>query len=344
MKTVCFYTRNVRASGIRVILDNLKKKIDGIDIPIVTSIAQALRFDVIIPYGILESIDVYKANKEKCQLSLLIDAESLIDISQFHFFKGKKIVPFKSKMKELLRYFYHIRLERILFKNYKDIVLVSYGDKRYYEAKNGVNKYSYKIRIVQNGVDLPSTPKKIREKDGRIVLGFLSGWGDGNAPAGDDIKCFLEYVWRDAYRINPNLVLKLCGRGMSDIQKEYFRNYPNVYGIGEVKDLSDYFNQIDINLMIMPKHAGILNKMLDGFAYKCPTLCEPHNVLAFQNLPRCFYTYNDAETLVAAAEAIVSNSAEASNRTKLAFEYVRTYHNWDKNYDELASYLRSFLF
>lgn len=342
MKSICLYTRNTRPTGIKVILENIRISMNGLNMPIVNNISDAVEFDNVLPYGLLEAIDLLNTDKSKCCISLMIDATSLIDISQFKYFKEKGILSYREKYIELIRYYYHSWLEKKVFKNYNDIVIVSYSDKEYF-SKKFAGIFDDKLMVVQNGVDLPRFFKRNRVNDGKIVLGFLNSWGDGTGKVPREIRCFLEYVWTDVQKINHNIILKMFGRGMSSKQKEYFKKYDKVIGVGDTKSLNDYFNQIDINLIIVPKHAGILNKMLDGFAYKCPTICEPHNVKAFKALPDCYYTYSDASSLVASVMRIMHNYNEALEKSEIAYKYIESHHNWRRNYEPLSKKIMGLL-
>lgn len=339
MRTICLYTRDPNPVGIKIILENIQKKIKDVAIPIVTDINDAVKYDVVLPYGLLEPIDLLHKDSKKCRLSLMVDATSLINLSQFRYYRNKKILSFKDRYIELLRYWHHIRLEKKVFKVYDDVILVSYGDKRYFEGVKGISKYASKISVIQNGVALPKEPKKPRKDDGKIVLGFLRSWGNEDEPIHNEEKCFLEYIWKEVQRVNSNIQIKFCGKGMSKMQIDYCKQYNNVICIGEVENLADYFDQIDINIMIMPKHGGILNKMLDGFAYKCPTIGEPHNFYAFNNLPDCYYTYSDANSLIDSINRITNNKEEVEKKLELASEYVKANHNWDVNYEVMANKL-----
>lgn len=344
MKTICIYSHDVRATGIKVIIKNIQKKLTGVDIHVESNINKALEYDVILPYGVLASYDVYSKDKSKCTLSLMVDAESLTNISKFHYLVNKRrVVPFKERYKELLRYFYHLYMERKIFRTYKKILLVSYYDKSYFEKSLLTSKYADKIVVVPNGVNIPNEKKSKRKQDESIVLGFLSEWWNASGDLTYERKCFLEYVWKDAVRVNPNLKLVMCGRGMSEKQKDLFKKYPNVVGIGEVEDLIDFYNQIDASIIVNVKHAGILNKALDSFAYKCPLIGEDHNFWAFKNIPNCYYTYTDGKSLAESAERIVEDEKETENKVDKAYKYVVENHNWDNNYKPLISIIERIL-
>lgn len=337
MKSICLFTYDTKVTGIKIILQNIQKKLGDIALPIETDIEKAIEYDVVIPYGILPCYDLMKKDKSKCTLALMVDAESLTNISKYHYLVGKKkTVPFKERYIDLFRYYYHTLQERKIFQAYKKIMLVSYYDKKYYEDKCGIKYNAGKIIVVPNGVDLPAESKKERPQDGKIVLGFLSEWWSSNGDLTSERKSFLEYVWKEAYKMNPNMKLLMCGRGMTEQQKKYFKQYPNVEGIGEVESLSTFFDQIDASIIVNVKHAGILNKALDSFAYKCPVVGEPHNFWAFKDLPDCFYTYTDGRTLAESAKNIADKRDEVKQKTETAYQYIQEYHNWSKNYTCLA--------
>lgn len=342
MKTICIYTTDSKPMGIKVILDHLQKESNTLKIDVVTRIEDAIRYDVVLPYGIQASFDLIQKDKSKCALSLVVDATSSINISMFHYFKGKKIISHKERLGALVRYFYHLYQEWRILKTFSHVMLVSYYDKHYYETCKLTKKYSDKIIVSQNGVEIPKQLKTPRGKSEKVVLGFIRSWESGvDRLVPSEIECFLEYVWKEVTKINPNVELKLYGFGMTDRQKEFLSKFKNVFPVGSVNDLNDYFDQIDINLMIMPKKGGLLNKLLDGFAYKCPSIAEPQNLWAFKNLPDCCYTYTDAESLVSVINEIRNNPKEAHNRVESAYLYVKEYHDWSKNYRPLVEIIQS---
>ena len=282
-----------------------------------------------------------RKDKSKCQLSLMVDATSSINISMFQYYKGKKIILYKDRFGALARYFFHLYQEREVLKTFSHVMLVSYYDKHYYENCRLTKKYSDKIIVTQNGVDIPEQTKAPRGKSDKIVLGFIRSWGAGvSGLVPSEIDCFLEYVWKEVLQLNPNIELRLYGYGMSDKQKEYLSQFRNIVPVGPVKDLNDYFAQIDINLMIMPKKGGLLNKLLDGFAYKCPSIAEPQNLWAFKNLPNCCYTYTDATSLVSSINDIINNPKAVQEKVDCAFNYVKENHDWSRNYRPLVDIIR----
>ena len=203
-------------------------------------------------------------------------------------------------------------------------------------------KYSDKIIVSQNGVDIPNQTKHPRVESDKTVLGFIRSWGAGVCGlVPTEIECFLEYVWKDVLQLNPNVELRLYGYGMTDEQKAFLSRFKNVFPVGHVNNLSEYFDQIDINLMIMPKKGGLLNKLLDGFAYKCPTIAEPQNLWAFKNLPDCCYTYTDAASLVSVINDIKKNPEEAQMKVERAYSYVRESHDWSRNYEVLVRIIQN---
>ena len=337
MKSICLFSYDIKVTGIKIILNNIQKKLGAINLPIETDLEKALQYDVVLPYGILPCYDLLKRDKSKCTLALMVDAESLTNISKYRYLVGKtKTVPFKERYMDLLRYYFHTWQERKIFEAYDKIMLVSYYDKHYYEEKCGTKKNAHKIIVVPNGVNLPASPKKEHSTDGPFVLGFLSEWWSGDGDLTSERKSFLEYVWKEAYRENPNMKLLMCGRGMTERQKEYFKQYPNVEGIGEVESLNTFFDQIDASIIVNVKHAGILNKALDSFAYQCPVIGEPHNFWAFKDIPDCFYLYTDGKSLAESVKSIKENKEEVDKKIERAYKYIQEYHDWDKNYSVLC--------
>lgn len=328
--------------GIKVILDHIQKELSTLKIDVVTRIEDAFHYDIVLPYGVQAAFELIRKDKSKCQLSLMVDATSSINISMFQYYKGKKIVSYKDRLGALARYIYHLYQEWRILKTFRYVMLVSYYDRHYYETNKLTKKYSNKIIVTQNGVDIPEQTKIPRGKSDKIVLGFIRSWGGGSGLIPSEIDCFLEYVWKEVLILKPNVELKLYGYGMSDKQKDYLSRFRNVFPVGPVNNLNDYFAQIDINLMIMPKKGGLLNKLLDGFAYKCPSIAEPQNLWAFKNLPDCCYTYTDAASLVFSINDIMNNPEMAQVKVERAYNYVKECHDWTRNYRPLVSIIQDF--
>ena len=65
----------------------------------------------------------------------------------------------------------------------------------------------------------------------------------------------------------PQLKVIAAGRGADNTVKEYFDRNRIIF-LGEVENLCDFFNSIDIYITTVRKECGILNKVLDAFIKK----------------------------------------------------------------------------
>ena len=85
----------------------------------------------------------------------------------------------------------------------------------------------------------------------------------------------------------------------------------------------------------MIKECGIINRVLDGFAFKVPVLTRPQSLLAFKDFPNCCYQYTDADSFMKAVNEIRNNRESAKIKTEKAYQFVKDRHDWTTNYKKL---------
>ena len=116
--------------GVRVIIDHLKNNIPYLlighhlkDIP---------EGSVVVPYGILESVDVIRYKRFELGLSLMVDAYSLGEWSNFAKTWNKTFIPFRYKITSFLRALKFFFFFFYFMSCYKLIMFVSWGDMEFY--------------------------------------------------------------------------------------------------------------------------------------------------------------------------------------------------------------------
>lgn len=319
-----------KSYGVRVIVDRIVTQDSTIQI--CHDLSEIEDGATVYPYGILEAKAVLDAKRFKTGLALLIDAYSLGEYSNFKKMWNKRYIPFSYRLKGLLRSIKFLLLERQIFKAYDRIMLVSYGDKSYYERHQLFKKYANKICVVPNGVILPQYPNyHTIQKEGVLRIGCLSPWG---GPSFYTLQYFLNEIWCKMPD-HDGLELVVAGWGLSPEKKAYIENYPNTRVIGSVEKLEDFYSNIDVSLVTMLKKCGIINRVLDGLSFEVPVLTRPESLLAFKDLPDCYYTYETAESFAASVNSIRNNYEEAIAKTKVAKEYILQNHDWDINYQNI---------
>jgi glycosyltransferase involved in cell wall biosynthesis len=286
---------------------------------------------IVIPMGIIAS-HLYLKKYKKGKLAFIIDAITLDFFSVIRFYLRRKDFLNKNLTGACLRYIKYYFIERRIIKNFDNIVVVSSHDASYLQKK-----YKCKnIRVISNGVDIPSTTQK-KEKDFSFTLGVLSYWGTGNIR---DVSWFiLDYLPR-LKKLYPEIKLITAGRG-ADYETIQFFKKNGVQHLGEIDDLWDFFNRIDIFITTVRKECGILNKVLDAMAYQKIVVGFEHNMYAFADLKEGFFTYKDFNELKNAIEIIKNNPDVVNFRINNAFKYILSQHNWTLNYHNFKSLIDS---
>lgn len=319
--------QHYQAYGVRVIVDRFVAAVGNAQIS--HKLDSIPSISTVVPYGVLESYELIKASRFRLNLSLLVDAYSLGQISHLKAFALKNYIPFPYKILSFLRFVKYFYYEFRILQSYKNIMLVSCGDKKFYENILLTRKYTNKIIVVPNGVEKSKLIKcNFKKETPNITIGCLCSWtGDGVYYS---MKLFLETIWNKTPKTNIRLLIS--GRGMSEEMRNYFLEFQNVEILGEVRDLSEFYSQIDASLIVMKKKCGIINRVLDAFSFGVPVLCTPENLLAFRNASDCCFSFSDYHTFLTCINNLKNNKEEISNKVRNAFNLLERDHNWDKNY------------
>lgn len=332
MKKIGIFVGDYSTSyGVKVIVEHAKHVLTNLEV--IQNVNDVDKFDMVIPYGIIQVSTLVKYGRDEKMCAFMVDALSLGMISDFARMLPYRFIPLKFKLKLLGRYFIYLYREYVCLKNYDNIMLVSAYDKKYFVKHPIFRKFAKKIIIIPNGIDLKEINIKERLVNNRseIRIGCLSAWNDS---AFYTLRIFLDEIWS---KINSegSMRLIIAGSKITPDKEAILKQYDNVEVLGFVDTLDEFFDNIDISLITFLKKCGILNKILDSFAYKVPVLGRPQNFGAFEKIPDCFYTYVDRESFKTSVEHIMEHSLEAAKKVEKAYNYVQEHHDWKKNYRKL---------
>ena len=310
---------NIKFPGFSIIANRMVRYIPNCEI--IDNLSKCNKSDWILPMGIVAGLNLLKEGGH-CNTIFLVDALTLGFKSTIKFSWKYSSIFKKSCIFDVLRLIKYIPIERKIVEKYKKIIVVSSHDQKYLERKSKkANFYT-----VTNGVVLPSEDC-IKEKQFGYTLGILHYWGCG---ALIEIDWFVKSYLPKLRLKYPQLKVIAAGRGADNTVKEYFDRNRIIF-LGEVENLCDFFNSIDIYITTVRKECGILNKVLDAFAYKKIVLGLEHNMYPFSSIKDAYLTYHNYQECEDAIKYIANNSQEIRQKTLIAYRYVQEQHNWEKN-------------
>ena len=320
---------NIKFPGFSIIAKKIIRFIPNCEI--IDNLSKCDKSDCILPMGIVAGLNLLKQGYY-CNTIFLVDALTLGFKSTIKFSWIYSSIFRKSCILDILRLIKYTPIERKIVKKYKKIIVVSSHDQKYLEKQYKQSKFY----TITNGVVLPSK-NCIMKKKFEYTLGILHYWGCGALVEIDwFVKSYLPKL-RIKY---PQLKVIAAGRGADNKVKEYFERNHIIF-MGEVENLCDFFNSIDIYITTVRKECGILNKVLDAFAHRKIVLGLKHNMYPFSSLNGAYLTYHNYQECEDAIKYIADNDKEIWQKTLIAYRYVQEQHDWEKNMKLLEQIIKN---
>lgn len=334
MSIIYFYTTQNDSPGINKILSTLVNKLKSVNIKsdIVNDIDILDKQQIIIPYGIKDAFYMLQ-RKYPLNYCIMADAYTIGWLKKISFY----IKRFKFNYYDL-----YYSMFQVLKYGYKEFNVVKHAKRIMYVSPYDINKLmniypSKKFILIQNGVSINS--EYIINSDfnnvnpnHEIVLGSISNW---NKTSRDEIRWFIDDYFSKIHKSNPKIKLLLAGYCSDESLIDYFKSINGVEFLGAVKDLGDFFKRINIFIATLPKGVGILNKVLDAFAYKKLVIGLPECFNAFPNNKNGFVKFSNYEGFLSAIDTYVNNKNAVSKMIEISYNYIKNYHDWDENYNVL---------
>lgn len=325
-----YYYPPLYSYGAKVIVDNFKAACEraGLEYCLLENLNNSKIEDFIIPQGVKNGVELLRRGYHTSYI-LLGDAMSLGYYNKMIFYLKKGHVFNKDFLYSVYGYLKYRREDKRIVNHYSGVVLYSQSDIdfliklaprarcRYICVPNGI----YKTDNVQS--------KSNHEK---FTLGLMSSWGSFQSY--EENNWFIRTYYKRYIKTQPNVKLLVAGRG-EYISKLLGLN--NVTVIGEVADLGDFFNQIDLFLSVNPKGCGILNRVLDAIVYKVPVMGNNASFSGFQNSEGIFLRFSDYNSFVKAMDYALNHKNEIRKMADNAYEYALENNDWNKNYDYLVN-------
>jgi glycosyltransferase involved in cell wall biosynthesis len=323
----CFFVDKVNEKfpGLSKLINQIQLNFVGVSI--INDLDEVNSEKEIIPLGTVAAHFYLKKHKQG-KIAFIIDAYTLgfLSVSKFYIKRGD--IFNKNLIGALMRFVKYYFIEKKIVKKFKKVIVVSEHDANFLRSKFNCSN----IEVVSNGADFPDLVLKTN-KNFNFTLGVLSYWGAGSLK---DIDWFIQDYLPKLKKTYPGINLITAGRGADAKTLNYFKEH-GIQHLGEVDDLWEFFNKIDIYITTLRKECGILNKVLDAMAHKKIVLGLEHNLFAFKGLENGFLTYNTYEQLVKMIGEISFNPNLVNTIQENAYSYLKLKHDWDVNYCKLKN-------
>jgi len=315
--------------GISVIVDNLVSEFNkhGIEADVIYKLDGIPKDSFIIPYGIDFAIDMINKGY-KTDVIFLADAFTLgyLNKIKFYFKRGNFLYyDLYYSIYSLLRDY---RWESKVIRNFKKIALVSDVDINYLKKRAKVGTDFF---CMPNGANFETVEPKTEAPN--IRLGILSSWW--HTTLAEENDWFIRDYFSKYINHNPNVALYLAGRGK---YIEQYRGLNNVIVKGEVSSLNDFFKTIDVFVVPDPKGCGILNRVLDAFAYKTCVIGHKNAFSGFSYMTNCFFDFDDYLSFENKMDVLVSSKEKREELVNNAYSSIKQNNDWGKNISEFIKF------
>ena len=314
---------NEKFPGFSKIIDKIRDVL--INVKTINSVDGIKGNEIIIPFGIVAS-NLYLKKYKKGGIAFIMDSTTLCFASMIRFYIKRGLFFNKYLIGATLRYIKYYFVEGKVVRNFDKVIVVSEHDASYLENKFNCSN----IEVITNGADFPDLSKK-QTKDFNYTLGILSYWGAGNY---NDVNWFFTDYLPELKKIYPGIKIITAGRGADNYTLNLFKQH-EIEHLGEIDDLWQFFNKIDIYITTLRKECGILNKVLDAMAHKKIVVGLEHNMYAFNNLKDGYFTYKNLNELVQILETIKANRELVESKVDNAYRYISEHHSWVANYQKM---------
>lgn len=242
-----------------------------------------VRYHILLVYGLnqcsncimyLKNTECWKQIKKFAHLqdSEFFYAKSIYEKMDWHVPKDKLLYYLKTHV-------YKHREKRCL-DAYDRALYVSNVDADY--ARATYKNFKAKIHVVENGIDVPDRNILItadKYEDHTLRLGFLSHMS--SSIINENVKPLLQDILPELQRRKIAIEFIIAGKGMEEELKALCAPYHNVSYKGYVQELVDFYKSVDIILSYTKKKNGMLNKILEAWAYEKCVVGYDYNFRAF---------------------------------------------------------------
>lgn len=253
----------------------------------------------------------------------------MMDCMRLH---AESVLPYKTGIRlksiEVLKKFIYTKREKRCLKMYESTVFVSSVDTEY--VKNFYKQRIGEVYYVPNGIDIPAKTNYMRKRTEELRLGCLTGFS--NDTLNENLYPLIRTIFPYISNALPNVKLVIAGRGCPNYLIQEFQSTKNIEFIGEVGGLDEFYSQVDIIVSTVRKKCGIINRILEGWAFSKAIIGYKSNFATFleANDGKEYLVADSKEEFLATIKNCLEDKIDIDMIGKNGRKIIEKYYTWDR--------------
>lgn len=257
IQTILYYLRYLSGFGVKLKRKQLIK--------IINQAIQKTNYD----YIITRYVDTIQEGGLESFKNLIVD----IDDSPEEVYK----VRYNTTSNIFLKYWYYIAQKnavRYLKSHEKSFTVCFYPQKKQCIQSNSFYLPNIPFHIPDASTILPNNPIPYL-----LYVGVMS-W----MPNYLGMNYFIDYIWPTVKQQNPNIILKIAGKGLPLIYQNKWKKDKQIEILGFVENLSLAYQNAALVIAPIYQGGGTNIKVLEAMAYRKAIVLSPHATRGFEHL------------------------------------------------------------
>ncbi len=281
-------------------------------------------FTLNICYAMLHDFKLHKNERTRC-VCFLVDSMALNMDSVLKYERwGHAYLEHK------LRFALYKEKEKFCLKHCKNVIYVSPVDKQYV-LEHFSNSITGDVWVIPNGIDLPVIEYVQDRVPAPLVLGALTGFS--KETLNNNLYPFLNEIFPNIVQVFPDIKFVIAGRGANPETVQDLQSRPNVQYIGAVGNLIEFYSKVDVVVTTVKKECGIINRILEAWAYKKINIGFRRNFVAFEHAEADIH-YIPADTpeeFTAAVQKLTASQELIREMGNKGYELAKDEYAWHRS-------------
>lgn len=271
-------------------------------------------YDIVCGYLYLTSQFVDFCDKETKWLDI-VDSISMLYERQIPNTKNllKKIFLIEEKRRVQ-------RVEAKAVKNFDLITMISDTDK----AHIGKFVNTDKIVLIKNGVNIDDRFSDEYNPNMIAYLGDMAYIQNHNA-----VMWFIDNVLPDLVKVNPDIVLKIIGKGPKEELIEKCKDNPHIKITGLVDDVKKELMECSVLICPIKISSGLQNKVLEAMSVGVPSIVTEQIAIPITQDKSILLQANSEKEWIEQIQSVCTNKEYRLELSKKSKEFIENNFSWE---------------